>query len=52
MGPTAPKVYRTRAAYNPSENDVQLLADALRRACPQTVVGKHKDRTTWVSDVG
>ncbi|UUU29145.1 hypothetical protein JIX56_04090 [Streptomyces sp. CA-210063] len=44
------KVYRTQAAFNPPGNEVQLLADALRRACPQLVVRRHEDRTSWVSD--
>jgi hypothetical protein len=44
------KVYRTRAAFNPPENDVQLLANALRQACPRLVVHSHKDRSSWVSD--
>lgn len=44
------KVYRTQAGFNPPGNEVQLLTDALRRACPQLVVRRHKDRTSWVSD--
>jgi hypothetical protein len=44
------RVYRTRAGFNPPGNEVQLLADALRRACPQLVAHRHEDRTTWVSD--
>ncbi|KQV19309.1 MULTISPECIES: hypothetical protein [unclassified Kitasatospora] len=44
------KVYRTRAAFNPAENDPGLLEEALRRACPGATVAKYKDRTSWVSD--
>ncbi|MFI0975427.1 hypothetical protein ACH4SP_00185 [Streptomyces sp. NPDC021093] len=46
------RTYRTRAAFNPPANDVRLLADALRLACPWMVVGEHEDRTTWVTDAG
>ncbi|MEU8892696.1 hypothetical protein [Streptomyces sp. NPDC048442] len=46
------RTYRTRAAYNPPANDVQLLADALRLACPQIVAGRHENKTTWVTDAG
>ncbi|MFI5806666.1 hypothetical protein [Streptomyces sp. NPDC051561] len=45
-------VYRTRAAFNTPENDVQLLADALRLACPQVVIAPHVNRSTWASDGG
>ena len=44
------KVYRTQARFNPPENDVRLLTNALRRANPQLVVRRHEDRTSWVSD--
>ncbi len=44
------RVYRTQAGFNRPGHEVQLLADALRRACPQVVVHRHEDRTTFVSD--
>ncbi|MFI1356529.1 hypothetical protein ACH4TV_23565 [Streptomyces sp. NPDC020898] len=44
------RVYRTRAGFDRPGHEVQLLADALRRVCPQLVVHKHEDRTTSVSD--
>ncbi|WP_405667435.1 hypothetical protein OG379_36040 [Streptomyces sp. NBC_01166] len=46
------KVYRTRAAFNPPANDVQLLENALRKARPRIRVHRHEDRTSWVSDSG
>ncbi|MFB4419793.1 hypothetical protein C5F59_001705 [Streptomyces sp. QL37] len=45
-------VYRTRAAFNPPANDVQLLENALRKAGPRIRVHPHEDRTSWVSDNG
>ncbi|MFD6276043.1 hypothetical protein ACFWFI_10820 [Streptomyces sp. NPDC060209] len=44
--------YRTRAAFNPPENDVRLLEAALRKARPRVKVHRHEDRTSWVSDSG
>jgi hypothetical protein len=46
------KAYRTRAAFNPPENDVRLLEKALRKARPQAKFHRHEDRTSWVSDSG
>jgi hypothetical protein len=44
------KAYRTRAAFNPPENDVRLLQEALRNALPQVKVHRHENRTSWVSE--
>ncbi|MFJ8043286.1 hypothetical protein ACIRBX_22605 [Kitasatospora sp. NPDC096147] len=44
------RTYRTRATFNPPPNDPELLAEALRRACPDAEVTAYRNRTQWVSE--